>query len=445
MKDAGAGSHPLHIARVDHAAITGAVMMRYAAFIRNGNGFKTLVRVNTHAAQGFGRAEIELGVKIQHQERAHALLQLQGAGDIIKHPEAVAYHAGPGRLWNDCFYGSFHILIFLPQKYNGSTAGNNKLIKIMCQALLLGINYLHFHQQQASMKTIFILLLTFSCIQNVYSRQVAPSFPDNMETQLPVDSMPYALIAGGSKGIGYAIAEALARRGYNLVLVARHADSLQSAKRKLESAYGIHVDLLMYDLSREESARDIAQWCMDRDIRLKMLCNVAGYGGSRDYLSLPIDTLYYMVRLNIESVMGLTLRLLPLLEKNAPSYILNVASMAAFAPIPQKNLYSATKSAVLYFSYSLRYQLKNKRISVSCLNPGPVFTKPSIVKDTKKSLGWIGMQMAVPPEKVGEIAVRKTLKRKLVIVPGTLASIASGIIRVLPRRLVVAVYHKLNK
>ncbi|MEO5892289.1 MAG: SDR family NAD(P)-dependent oxidoreductase [Ferruginibacter sp.] len=250
----------------------------------------------------------------------------------------------------------------------------------------------------------------------------------------------YALVAGGSKGIGYAIAEALARRGYNLILIARHADSLNSAKVKIESTYQVHVEILVHDLAKEESAEAIAKWCKAKNIHLKMLCNVAGLGGTNDYLSLPLDSLRYMVRLNIESVMSLTLTLLPLLEKNTPAYILNVASMAGFAPIPEKNLYSATKSAVLFFSYSLRYQLRKKNISVSCLNPGPVFTKPSIKEDTKKKLGWIGMRMAVSPERVGEIAVRETLNKKLIIVPGSISKIAAAVIRILPRRLVVAFY-----
>ena len=64
----------------------------------------------------------------------------------------------------------------------------------------------------------------------------------------------YALIAGGSKGIGYAIAEALAHRKYNLILIARHADSLLTAKKKLELTYLIHVELLVNDLSREQTA-----------------------------------------------------------------------------------------------------------------------------------------------------------------------------------------------
>ena len=256
---------------------------------------------------------------------------------------------------------------------------------------------------------------------------------------------PYALVAGGSKGIGYAIAAALARRHYNLVLIARHLDSLLAAKEKLESAYGIHVDLLVNDLSRQEAADEIAQWCIENKIPLKMLCNVAGSGGERDYPLLSMEETRYMVRLNVESCMALTLRLLPLLEKNAPSYVLNVASMAGLAPIPTKNAYSATKSAVIFFSYSLHYELMDKNISVSCLAPGPVFTKPSVVEDTKKNLGWFGMKMAVKPEKVGEIAVRRTLERDLLIIPGTLSKMSSVLIRLMPRKWMVSIYNNAGK
>lgn len=143
--------------------------------------------------------------------------------------------------------------------------------------------------------------------------------------------------------------------------------------------------------------------------------------------------------------MALSLTLLPLLEKNTPSYILNVASMAGFSPIPIKNMYAATKSAVLFFSYALRYQLKDKGISVSCLSPGPVFTKPEIVKETKKQLGLLGTKMAVSPKKVGEIAVRKTLHKKMLIVPGMLPKIMSSILRILPRRLATSIYDKVGK
>jgi uncharacterized protein len=134
-------------------------------------------------------------------------------------------------------------------------------------------------------------------------------------------SRPYALVAGGSKGIGYAIAEALAKRGYDLVLIARHADSLIAAKNKLESSYKIHVEILSFDLSQDGSAIEIAKWCTERDIPLKMLCNVAGFGGARDYLSLPLDTLRYMINLNIGSAMSLTLTLLPLCTNPCKKFI----------------------------------------------------------------------------------------------------------------------------
>lgn len=289
---------------------------------------------------------------------------------------------------------------------------------------------------------ITVLLIMLCCTSMTIAQPM-----DSLQQAKPVpfssgNTYPYALVAGGSKGIGYAVAEALARRKYNLALIARHMDSLLAAKQYFESKYGIHVEVLAYDLSKEEAATDIARWCVERDLPLKMLCNVAGYGGVNDYLSLSLDTLRYMVRLNVESCMALSLTLLPLLEKNAPAYILNVASMAGFAPIPVKNMYSATKSAIVFFSYSLRYQLRDKQISVSCLAPGPVFTKPSIVKDTKEKLGGLGMKMAVSPERVGEIAVRKTLHKKLIIVPGMLASVSATLVRALPRRWIVALYDK---
>jgi hypothetical protein len=297
------------------------------------------------------------------------------------------------------------------------------------------------------MKRVIILFLSFSLVVELYSqfaqtKNISTVSPEAIDT---IYTGSYALIAGGSKGIGYALAEAWAKRKYNLILIARHWDSLTAAKHKLESAYGIHVELLSYDLSKDESAQAIAQWCIERNLPLKVLCNVAGAGGSRDYLNTTLDSLRYMVRLNVESGMALTLTLLPILEKNAPSYIINVASMAGFAPIPVKNMYSATKSAVIFFSYSLHYQLEDKNISVSCLAPGPVYTKPEVVAETKKQLAKFGDKMARQPHKVGEKAVRKTLKGKMIIVPGFLANVMSGLLRILPKSFSASIYNRLSK
>jgi len=251
---------------------------------------------------------------------------------------------------------------------------------------------------------------------------------------------PYAVIAGGSKGIGYALAEALAKRDFNLLLIARHEAGLQQAKSLLEKTYAIDVQTLALDLADTISTGKIKQYCIDNHLPVKVLCNVAGLGGAHDFGTLPLDSLRYMIRLNIESVMALCLVMIPLLEQQQPAYILNVASMAGFAPIPSKNMYSATKAAVISFSYGLRYQLQEKNISVTYLAPGPVFTKPEIRDRTKKELIWFGMLMARPPAKVGEKAIRKTLAGKMVVVPGFIANVSSGVLRLLPKRWTTSIY-----
>jgi len=263
-----------------------------------------------------------------------------------------------------------------------------------------------------------------------------------MEKQVIKNDGPWALISGGSKGIGYAIAAALAKRNYNLVLIARNEEELTNAKNKLESAFSIQVETMVLDMSKDDSAVMIGSWCTEKNLPLKVLCNVSGIGGSADYLSNSLNDSLYMLRLNTEPAVALIFYLLPLLKKNQPSYILNVSSMAGFAPISVKNIYSATKSAMIFFSYSLRYQLKKENISVSCLCPGPVFTKPSVEKETIEKLGWFGKQMAVAPDRLGEIAVDRTLKKDMIIVPGFLAKTVSLFIRSLPLKWIAYLYSR---
>ena len=307
-------------------------------------------------------------------------------------------------------------------------------------ALIINVQLFHLKQQ------FFLLIFLIFHFLNLKAQNDARHPPLYLpETVLLKNRQPFALIAGGSKGIGYAIAAALAKRNYNLILIARHVLPLQQAKQKLESAYGVQVETVSADLTHENVAPQLAQWCLANNMPVKILCNVAGMGGDDDFLTLPADSVRYMMKLNIESPVMMVQHFLPLLKKNKPAYILNVASMAAFGPIPVKNVYSATKSGLLFFSYSLRYQLKDKGISVSCLAPGPVYTKPEIKIETRKKLGRFGDWMAVPPAKVGEIAVSKTLKKKMVIVPGGLSRFTSNIIRALPRRWIAGIYYALGK
>src|ERR1700748_1217750 len=101
-----------------------------------------------------------------------------------------------------------------------------------------------------------------------------------MEKQVIKNDKPWALISGGSKGIGYAIAAALAKRNYNLVLIARNEEELTNAKNKLESSFPTHVETMTLDMSKDDSAGIIESWGTERNLPLKMLCNVSGIGGS---------------------------------------------------------------------------------------------------------------------------------------------------------------------
>jgi short-subunit dehydrogenase len=163
-----------------------------------------------------------------------------------------------------------------------------------------------------------VLLLVNVCIMSHTFPQPGVTGQVSVADTSGIFSGDYALVAGGSKGIGYAIAEALARRRYNLILIARHPDSLQAAKKKLESAYHIQVELLVNDLSREQAADEIAHWCTTRDIPLKMLCNVAGAGGERDYLSLSLDTLRYMAKVKCRIMHGAYVKITSFAGKKRP-------------------------------------------------------------------------------------------------------------------------------
>jgi uncharacterized protein len=257
--------------------------------------------------------------------------------------------------------------------------------------------------------------------------------------------MSWALIAGGSKGIGLGIAEALAKRKYNLFLIARDHDDLQEAKNRIENKFSVQVEILSLDLADPASADQLFDWIKNKLADIKVVCHAAGMGGSLDYPDLPLEDLRTMIRLNLESAVALSYLFTPLLKQSAPSYMLLVSSMAGFSPIPIKNVYAATKSALIFFSYSLRYYLKQYHISVSCFCPGPVFSKPAVEKETRKQMGWMGKQMSLTSAQAGESAVRGMFKREMIIVPGKLAVSISSLLRILPNSFVSIIFQVFKK
>lgn len=254
--------------------------------------------------------------------------------------------------------------------------------------------------------------------------------------------MSKALITGGSKGIGAAIAEALARRKVDLLIVARNEQDLKEIKQRLEQEYKIAVLTMSSDLSQAGAEEKLEEWVKASCNELNIFCHVAAMGGSRDFRELSPEELRNMIRTNFETGVELCSRMVPTLKKNAPSYILLVGSMAGFAPIPQKAIYSATKSALYFFARSLNRILRNDNVKVSCLSPGPVFTKSSIEEETIRQLGKIGKRMALPPADIGEYAVDQMLRGKMLIVPGGLNRFFSFLLRSLPHRFLVNLFYR---
>jgi len=186
--------------------------------------------------------------------------------------------------------------------------------------------------------------------------------------------MPFALITGGGKGIGKCIATELAKRNYPLLLVARDEKSLQEHTTTLSNIYGVAAHYLALDLGKVGATQTLMDWIHSNNYHVGILVNNAGYGLSGPFTKYSANEHLEMMRLNMDVPVSLTSALLPMLTKNAPSYILNVASSAAYQAVPGLTAYAASKSFVLSFSRGLRHELKNSGVSVTAVSPGSTDT-----------------------------------------------------------------------
>jgi uncharacterized protein len=230
----------------------------------------------------------------------------------------------------------------------------------------------------------------------------------------------YALITGASKGIGHAIAEELASRKFNVLLVARSEDKLQKISQAIAAKYRVKTDYLALDLSAPAAPQQVLEWCAAKNYPVSMLVNNAGYGLSGNFEDhSPADNLN-MVQLNAIALMQLCQLFLPQLKKQPKAYILNVASTAAYQAVPGLGLYAATKSFVLSLSRAMHYELRRSSVSVTAVSPGATDTafvdRAKIGQKGRKAAEKVNMS----PEAVAKIAVDATLARKVEVVTGLL-------------------------
>ncbi|MCX2430591.1 SDR family NAD(P)-dependent oxidoreductase [Pedobacter sp. GR22-10] len=256
-------------------------------------------------------------------------------------------------------------------------------------------------------------------------------FKKSMKEQKKV----YAIITGASKGIGRSIATELAKKGFNLLLVARSAEELASLGHDLEIQYGIATDFLAIDLSIPTSPKVVSDWITDKNYGINALVNNAGYGQWGQFKDLDLQAQMEMCRLNMDTLVSLCHLLIPSLIKEKQSYILNISSTAAYQAVPTLAIYSATKAFVLSFSRALRFELKNTSISVTCLSPGPVdtgFAHRAGLDAFSKMAEKFNMQ----PDEVARIAIKGMLAKKSEIVPGLTNMVSVYANRFLPKAFI---------
>jgi len=186
------------------------------------------------------------------------------------------------------------------------------------------------------------------------------------------DPEPTALVTGASSGIGEEFARRLARRGFNLVLVARREERLRELAAELRSPGEINVEVLPADLASECGLQRVVDRLAAGGVT--MVVNNAGFGLSGAFVDLPLERQLEMINLHVRAVTVICHEALKSMVERGQGTIINVAAQAAFQSGPFMATYAATKAYVLSLSEALHEEVRAQGVTVTCVCPGPVDT-----------------------------------------------------------------------
>lgn len=184
----------------------------------------------------------------------------------------------------------------------------------------------------------------------------------------------YALVTGGTSGIGYELAKLLAKDGYNIILVARGEEGLENAKKELESTYNIKALTISKDLFYAGNAFELVDEVREKGIQVDILVNDAGQGLYGEFKDTDIQRELEIVQLNISSLLALTKLFLQDMVARGQGKILNLASIAGKLPGPRQAVYHGTKAFVHSFTEAIRSELKDSGVTITSLLPGATDT-----------------------------------------------------------------------
>lgn len=183
-----------------------------------------------------------------------------------------------------------------------------------------------------------------------------------------------ALVTGASSGIGAIYADRLAKRGYDLILVARNGERLSALASRIGAETGRKVETVVADLGAQADLAKV-EAVVKGDRNITLLVNNAGVGGTAPLLSADVDKMQQMIDLNVTALMRLTYAAVPGFVARGGGAIINIASIVAIAPEILNGVYGGTKAFVLAFSQSLKHELTDKNIRVQAVLPGATATE----------------------------------------------------------------------
>ena len=184
-----------------------------------------------------------------------------------------------------------------------------------------------------------------------------------------------ALITGGSKGIGKAIALEFARAGAEIFICSRTEEPLQAAAGEIREATGVRVEYTVADMALRADVERVAQTALERLGKVDILVNNAGWNVPQAIDEIRDEDWNYCVELNLTNAMALTRALVPQMKARRWGRVIHISSVMALGSTPKRNVYSATKAALIGMARASALDLGPFGITVNCIAPGPIATE----------------------------------------------------------------------
>jgi short-subunit dehydrogenase len=248
--------------------------------------------------------------------------------------------------------------------------------------------------------------------------------------------MHYTLITGASKGIGKAMAQQLAAKKQNLLLVARTAGLLETLSTHLQKTHGIKVDYLAIDLAEIGAAQTIFGWCQANGYQIDTLINNAGYGNGGSFEQISTKQHTDMMQVNMNVPVELISLFLPQLKQKNRAYILNIASSAAYQAVPGLTVYAASKSFVLSLGRGLQFELKNSSVSVTTVCPGGTDTDFASRAQLGIKAVKAGEKLNMNADVVAKQALDAMYAGKTELITGFINKLGAALVWLMPKKLV---------